>query len=210
MRTPVKVAAWAAVFLACAGTGAFIAAHTNPFPPGVDRPSGEAIVSITPSPSSAPTVQRWVGVVRTVARHDFYVGGACQTRWRTIVRFHATPPGEISGTAVGRVVGRERCDFPQAQVQTRTIRSPITGWYSSSGVIGLVFRHPIVDPIGSSDLGGYLEFLRLPRLASQTTDGKLADQAIDKQLGDGDRGTYRFVGSVSLRCLSGCQPPSGA
>ena len=39
MRRGVKVAAWAAVFLACAGVGAFIAAHTDPFPPGVDRPS---------------------------------------------------------------------------------------------------------------------------------------------------------------------------
>ncbi len=38
MHRVLKVAAWAALFLACAGVGAYIAAHSDPFPPGVDRP----------------------------------------------------------------------------------------------------------------------------------------------------------------------------
>ena len=42
MRKGVKVAAWVAVFLACAGVGAYVAAHTDPFPPGVDRPGATA------------------------------------------------------------------------------------------------------------------------------------------------------------------------
>ena len=210
MGRPIKVAAWAAVFLACAGAGAFIAAHTDPFPPGVDRPSGGSLPTVTPTGSPLPRSQRWVGIVRTVARHDFYVGGACQTRWRTVLRFQAQPPGEMRGSAVGHVVGRARCDFPQAQVQSRTIRSSVEGWFSSAGVIGLVFKHPVVDPTGSNDLGGFLGFLRLPRVVAQTVDGKSAHGTFDKELGDGDRGSYRFVGSVSLRCLSGCQAPSGA
>lgn len=209
MRTPFKVAAWAAVFLTCAGAGAFIAAHTNPFPPGVDRPSDGTIVSSTPSVTPGPKEQRWTGVIRTLAKHEFYVGGACVSRWRTVVRFRVDPDGTVTGVAVGHVIGTARCDFPQAQVQSRSIRSVVGGRYSRVGVISLVFKHPVPDPTGSTDLGGYLVFLHLPRINCQTTDGRSADETFDRSQGDGDRGTYRFIGAAHLRCLSGCAPPPG-
>ncbi len=93
MRRWIKVAAWAAVFLACAGVGAFIAAHTDPFPPGVDR-QGESpfpTVSPTPSPTPAPRPVVWAGTLRSVTYHDLYVGGRCTTRWRGNLRFTADP-----------------------------------------------------------------------------------------------------------------------
>ena len=54
MRRWVKVAAWAAVFLACAGIGAYIAAHTDPFPPGVDRQGESPFPTVSPSTSPTP------------------------------------------------------------------------------------------------------------------------------------------------------------
>ena len=67
MRRGVKVAAWAAVFLACAGVGAYIAAHSDPFPPGVDRPSASSLPTGSPassSPSAAEPIA-WVGSFRS-------------------------------------------------------------------------------------------------------------------------------------------------
>ena len=42
MRRAVKVLLWIAVFAACFGVGAYVAAHTDPFPPGVDDPGATA------------------------------------------------------------------------------------------------------------------------------------------------------------------------
>ena len=85
MRKPVKVAAWAAVFLACAGVGAFIAANTDPFPPGVDRPGASPTesVSVTPSPSRTPVPVKWVGSLQSVTYHQLYGGGRCTDRKST-------------------------------------------------------------------------------------------------------------------------------
>jgi hypothetical protein len=155
-------------------------------------------------------VQRWEGIIRTVARHDLYVGGACETSWRTSVRFRIDDQGAIDGNAVGHVVGRARCDFPQVQVQSRTIHMPVSGQYAATGLIALLFGQPTVSPLGSGDLGGFLTFLEIPRLVCRTQDGQTADAPFAKQRGDGDRGIYRFTGTVSLRCLSGCQPVTGS
>jgi hypothetical protein len=209
MRKPLKVAAWASLFLACAGVGAYIAAHSDPFPPGVDRPGASPAGSVTPSGSPVPQVQRWEGVIRTVSRHEFYVGGACRSRWRTSVRFRIDDSGAVDGLAVSHVVGGARCDFPEVQVQSRMIRSTVSGDYSPTGVITLVFGRPRMTPAGSGDLGGFLTFLEIPRLACQTLDGDTADTAFDKQRDDGDRGTYRFTGTVSLHCLGNCKPVEG-
>jgi hypothetical protein len=59
-RRLLKVAAWAAVFLTCAGIGAFVAAQTDPFPPGVDDPG------LRPTPSTgtdAPGLVTWPAVL---------------------------------------------------------------------------------------------------------------------------------------------------
>ena len=208
MRKIFKAAAWAALFLACAGVGAYIAAHSDPFPPGVDRPGASPLASASPSGSPVKP-QRWDGLIRTVANHEFYVGGSCQTRWRTSVRFRIDDRDAIHGIAVSHVIGDARCDFPQVQVQSQTIRSSLEGRIASSGVLSLVFEDPTPLPEGSGDLGGFLTFLEIPRLACQTVDGESAHLRYSKQRDDGERGIYRFSGSVELRCLSGCEAPTG-
>ena len=56
MRRSLKVAAWAAAFLAAAGIGAVIAAHSNPFPPGVELQRDDAAYprQLARSPVRAP------------------------------------------------------------------------------------------------------------------------------------------------------------
>ena len=86
MRKGVKVAAWAAVFLACAGVGAYIAAHSDPFPPGVDRPSATGATGSPASPSTSPRARRVGGdrqerdLPRPVrGRPVHHVGGAASS-----------------------------------------------------------------------------------------------------------------------------------
>ena len=130
MRKGVKVAAWAAVFLACAGVGAYIAAHSDPFPPGVDRPTGSTGTSgppISPSPSSAPEPVAWVGSFRSFTYHDLYVGGRCTTRWRGRLRFRVDPAGIAAGNGSARLFGKLVCDFPIEQTQVQRIGLAVPG-----------------------------------------------------------------------------------
>ena len=142
MRRWVKVAAWAAVFLACAGVGAYIAAHTDPFPPGVDRPGESPIpTTATPTPSPPPGPVTWVGSIRSVTFHDLYVGGRCTTRWRGNLRFTVDTAGAIAGTGTARLDGQLECDFPIAQTQVRRFGLEVSGassrWHEDPVVAGL-------------------------------------------------------------------------
>lgn len=211
MRRFVKPAVWTAVFVAAAGVGAYVAANTDPFPPGVDRPTGStgadgSTGSTTPTPSPEAVVQLWTGRMRTAARHDLYVGGTCRSRWRTEVRLSIEPDGSATGTALARPVGDASCDFAQAQRQANRIRMSVRGRLTSAGVLALSFDHVTPVPAGSTDLGGFLTFLGLPRLALEVSEGGSAGLDLDERRDDGNRGTFVFDGGIRLRCLAGCQP----
>lgn len=207
MRKVVKATAWAVVFLVCAGVGAYVAAHTDPFPPGVDRP-GASTSSASSSPSPVgPAVQRWVGTIRTSSQHDFYVGGSCRTIWRTVVRLRIEDHA-IEGVGEALPVGDPQCDFSQAQVQGRSVRIAITGRYSNADVLTLSFGDVTVRPSGAGDLGGFLTFLQISRLGYRSLDGTTAQMRFHEQRSDGNRGIYRFVGRADLRCLFGCRSPA--
>jgi hypothetical protein len=207
MRRFVKPAVWAAVFLACAGAGAFIAANTDPFPPGVDRPTGTGPTGLTgPSPSPEPVIQRWTGTMQTAARHALYVGGTCRSRWRTELRVMIEPSGVIEGTGVASPIIEASCDFPEAQQQARRIRMAVNGRRNPSGVFRMTFDHVTPSPVGSTDLGGFLVFLPDARLVMGTEPGGSARSEFHEERDDGNRGTYVFNGSVRVRCGSGCTP----
>jgi hypothetical protein len=201
VRRLLKPAVWTVVFLVCAGLGAYIAAHTDPFPPGVDRPTGET-GSAPVSPSPEPRDERWTGTMRTVAEHRLYVGGTCRSRWRTRIHLSVDDRGAVQGTAVALPVGLAHCDFEQSQEQARRIRMTVGGTKAQGAALSITFVDLTPDPLGSTDLGGFLTFLQVPRLACDSTDGAMAHLSFHKEQKDGNRGVYTFDGAVDLRVVN--------
>src|SRR5687768_5721708 len=113
MRRVVKVAAWTAAFVAAAGAGALVAANTNPFPPGVDRPGEGTGASPQPTttPSPEPEPERWRATLRSFTFHELYVGGRCVSRWSGVLRFTIDPDGRAQGAGRARLRGDLDCDF---------------------------------------------------------------------------------------------------
>jgi hypothetical protein len=206
MRRFVKPAVWTAAFLACAGAGAFLAANTDPFPPGVDRPTGTGPTDPSgPSPSPEPVTERWAGAMPLAARHDLYVGGSCRSRWRTEVRLAVEPDGSVSGSAIAVPVGDASCDFPEAQAQANRIQMDVEGGMTPAGSLRITFEHVTPLPAGSTDLGGVLGFLIEERLMVPIDpDAAFSAIVIDDERSDGNRGTYAVDGSFRVRCRSGC------
>src|SRR5437762_5821357 len=111
MRTMVKVVVWFAVFAGAAGVGAYVAAHTEPFPPGVD-PGNQ--FQRTPSPT---TVQpKWRVEMTSTTKHDLYVAHFttipqyCLSRWRSAFTFTVdSDTGKLRGSGTARRTGKLRC-----------------------------------------------------------------------------------------------------
>jgi hypothetical protein len=210
MRRFVKPAVWTAVFLACAGAGAFVAAHTDPFPPGVDRPTGTGATGggptgVTgPSPSPATARERWMGSMPIAARHVLYVGGACRSRWRTELRLVVDEDGSIRGTGVAIPVGEASCDFPQAQQQASRIRLGVQGSVAPDGTMRIAFGQARPVPPGTTDVGGVLVFFAHAQLSLDAGEGRSAEEAVRQERSDGNRGTYTFHGSIRVGCRTGC------
>jgi len=190
---------WLSVFGVCAGAGAFVAAHTNPFPPGVEDPGARAT---TPAPTTpAPSNQRWNLVMDSATRHDLHVGGSCRSRWLTSGHVTILPDGTAEGEALALLRGWG-CDFPVAQVQTRTVTLMVTG-RSAGGRVVLRFRETGVTPTGSQDLGGFLATIRRLSPPIRFTDGHGGAVAAASRP-DGDLGRFVDKGEIQLDCATGC------
>jgi len=199
VRRGVKVVVWTGVFAACAGAGAFVAAHTNPFPPGVEDPGARPM---TPVPTTtAPQSERWSLVMRSATRHDLHVGGSCRSGWRTTGRVTIDPEGTVSGTVGARLQGWS-CDFPVAQVQTRLVRLIVSGDRSGDR-IALRFSIDGSAPTGSQDLGGFTATVERLRPEAQIV-GEHAGVGVRATRPDGDLGTYSNAGEIQLDCATGC------
>jgi hypothetical protein len=199
VRRWAKLFVWSGVFLLCAGAGAYVAAHTNPFPPGVEDPGARPTTPIPTSP--APTAQRWNLVMYSATRHDLHVGGSCRSGWRTTGLITIDPDGSVSGDARARLSGWS-CDFPVAQVQTRLVRLIVSG-RSSDGRVTLRFRRSGEMPAGSQDLGGFTATIGLlePKIPVADRHG---DASVRSTRPDGDLGTYVNDTKVQLECATGC------
>src|SRR2546427_48735 len=117
MRTTGKVLIWVVVFVGAAGIGAYIAAHSNPFPPSVET-------SPRRSASEGPTADSqslWKGTIRSASYHQLYVGGRCATDWRGTIEVVVRDDGKVEGTGSVRRIGALRCDFPTAQAQVASL-----------------------------------------------------------------------------------------
>ena len=203
MRRGLKVAAWAAVFVACAGAGAYVAAHSDPFPPGVDRPSastGATGSPTSPSPSGPPEPVVWVGSFRSFTYHDLYVGGRCTTRWLGRLRFRVDADHVAAGAGSARLFGKLVCDFPIEQTQVQRIGLSVTGRVDDDRIVLTLFQTS-VDPVNGHDFGGFVAFLpvkvALP-LSADTADGRVTKRRVDEQ----GRGVYFWSSGFQLGAVS--------
>lgn len=201
MRRVVKVLIWVAVFAACAGVGAFVAAHTDPFPPGVEDPGAVSPLSPTPSISTSPSGPQWSGGASAQTRHVLFVGGSCASDWQLRLAFGVNAAGIVQGTGRATLQGNLRCDFPTAQTEASTIALRVGG-HQVGSTLRLTLDTTGFAPTGSGDFGGLTHTLvRFPPLTIQGTSAQASGAA---SVSDGDRGHYLATFHAHLFCVSGC------
>jgi hypothetical protein len=205
-----KVAIWTVVFSLCAGAGAYVAAHTDPFPPGVEDPGARptsasaANSTATGSPPAEPVAIRIDMTSDT--RHELHVGGVCTSAWRSHALVSVAADGTASGTGVAKLQAEAACSFPQAQVQTKAVVLRITGTFRG-GVLEVSFEEGGRDPIGSQDLGGFTNTLHFmhPRMSLSLPPLDVAGARAFKVVRpDGDLGRYVSANRLHATCKSGC------
>jgi hypothetical protein len=190
MRRAVKVLLWVAVFAACFGVGAFVAAHTDPFPPGVEDPGARSDPGATPSGSSASG--GWPVEIGVRTSHDLYVGGRCAGNWRIELELEVDGSA-LTGTGTATLQGELRCDEPTAQVQADRVAFEASG-SSADGALRFRLAATSRSPLGSQDLSGLVKTVPTLRFRLPAREGATASFDID--VPDGDRGTYGAVGQV--------------
>lgn len=194
-RRVLKVAAWAAVFLACAGVGAVIAAHTDPFPPGVEDPG------IRPRPSTgteAPGLVTWPAVLKSRTWHDLPVGGRCATSWSTELQLVVDDAGSVTIDGTAHLNGDLRCEFPTAQLQSEQLTIVGTGRLRG-GEFTFTIQEAGRLPFGSKDYGGLTNTLNFLTFRIPAEDGASVTVSYTRPA-DAGRGEY---GSVNRLTLSG-------
>ncbi|MGZ5288449.1 MAG: hypothetical protein ACXWZU_10105 [Actinomycetota bacterium] len=194
-RRLLKVAAWGAVFLACAGVGAMIAARTDPFPPGVDDPG---IRPTRSTGSDAPGVMTWPAVVASRTWHDLPVGGRCATSWRIELDLVVGDAGDVTVEGAARLNGGLRCDFPTAQLQSEELTIVGAGRLRGQEFV-FTIQEAGRKPPGSKDYGGLTNTLNFLRFRVPAEDGASVTVRLSRPA-DAGRGEY---GSVNRLTLSG-------
>jgi hypothetical protein len=190
-----KAFIWIAVFAACAGAGAYVAAHTDPFPPGVDDPGARGAAPVTTSPSATPSVERWRITVRGSAVHTFRVGGTCRSSWRGSARLRVDGAATVGNARLG-LTGDGSCDFPVAQVQAERLDVELVTTDDGEAQFRVVAR----TPPGSEDLGGFTAVLVQERFSLAPDSGS----GVRSELPDGKGGTIQASVRIAVRCVIGC------
>jgi hypothetical protein len=190
MRRAAKILAWVIAFSACFAVGAVIAAHSNPFPPGVVDPGAPVSPSGVVTPTQAPTLK---GTLHLQSVHYLYVGGACRTNWKGSLAIEVDDKGGLSGTGTIDLSGGLHCDFPVVQAQTRKVIVHIKGTMTGKKVT-VALTEAARDPKGSSDFGGFSHTLRFLKLSVVTGQ----QQQVHASRSDGDRGTYTASGTFTV------------
>lgn len=190
MPKAVKILLWIGAFLACAGVGAYVAAHTDPFPPGVDDPGANAAGPVsTEVPSGGIVV-----LIDTRTAHDLYVGGRCAISWRIELGLGATD-GEIDGSGAATAKSELRCDEPTAQVQADALDLSVTG-NIVDGELHFQVDETGRTPVGAQELTGFAKTIPTLRFELPAREGATAP--IDVEVPDRDRGTYGAIGTVTV------------
>jgi hypothetical protein len=193
MRRAVKIVLWTGVFLACAGIGAFVAAHTDPFPPGVVDPGANPAASVS---SEVPPGEALVQIdLRTF--HDLYVGGRCAISWRIDVGLDVTGD-EVEGTGSANARSNLRCDEPSAQIQADVIDLAATGTIVA-GELHFRLEETGRTPMGSQELTGFAK--TIPTLRFELSAHQGANASFNVEIPDRDRGSYGAAGTVTVLTL---------
>ena len=196
MPKAVKVLLWIGAFLACAGVGAYVAAHTDPFPPGVDDPGANSAGPVsTEVPSGGVVV-----LIDTRTSHDLYVGGRCAISWRIELGLGAAD-GAVDGSGVATAKSELRCDEPTAQVQADELQLSATGTIVD-GELHFRVDETGRSPVGAQELTGFAKTIPTLRFELPAHEGATA--SFDVDVPDRDRGTYGAVGTVTVSSV----PPS--
>ena len=209
MGRAAKALLWSLVFVGAAGIGAFIAAHSNPFPPSVEGgPSSVPVITLT-STSPTPQPAIWKGRLTSTTYHQLYVGGRCTTDWSGTIVVSIDDAGSVKGAARLRRVGKLRCDFPTAQAQVASFSLGVTGSVTSDGLdlhLKAVSRTPVS---GADEYGGFLHTVLEPGGRSTivvadaghgAAQGVLSMHRLDRE----GRGTYVSRTRVRLGCVRRC------
>jgi len=194
MRGWTKALMWVGILLVSAGVGALVAYlfPPDPFPPGVRDPGAQR--SLTPSPSSPPTVD-WSITMVSRTTHTFRVGGSCTSDWRLRGRLHLTPSGRVRGRGIAHLQPGAACDFPSAQVQTQRVTIRFIG-RRDGGDLDLRFREVGRLPVGSLDLGGFLKTVEALRFAIPERAGAASSKP--KRIEDPEDEIYVSVTTIRL------------
>jgi hypothetical protein len=200
VRRSTRFLAWTAALAVAAGAGAFAAAHTDPFPPGVSDPGERP--SPTTSVAPEPEPRRWQMSARVRSEHRLHVGGACRSDWDVQVLLEEDAGGRVQGTALATVRGDPGCDFATAAVQTQAIGVPVSGSVAfGGGQLRLRFGEPVdEDPTGSTDLGGFVELVDGFRAVA--VPGNVT--TVGTRRPDGNDGVFSMTWRIQLRCTAGC------
>jgi hypothetical protein len=196
MRRGLKVIGWVFAFSASFAVGAVIAAHSDPFPPGVTDPGATIEPTHSPSPTVGATL---TGTLALQTVHNLYVGGACRTNWQGALTIQQDATGSVSGTGALHLVGGLHCDFSVIQVQTKTVNVSVAGSVSGDRLT-LTITQGSREPKASDDFGGLTHTVRFLGL-SVPLGGQ---QQLAATRSDGDRGTYTAAGSFTAVCTSSC------
>ena len=196
MPKAVKIILWVVVFAAAVGAGAYMASRSDPFPPGVEDPGARPT---TPPPTStAPSPPEWALEMTSATAHHLHVGGSCRSDWRVTGTITIKPKGSAAGQGSAVLARPATCDFAQSQVQTKKIALVVTGKLED-GSLRLSFSEAGRTPVGSQDLGGFTNTLRLIRPVLHIRDGSdRATASVQVTKPDGDLGSYSSDSVVEL------------
>lgn len=198
MRRVTKIVVWTFVFAASAGVGAWVAAHTDPFPPGVEDPGARPGVGATATPTDPVASEdpggSWLVRIDTRTYHDLFVGGRCAANWRIDVGI-AVSDGPIDGAGAASLKSELRCDEPTAQVQAERIDLRAVG-VLRDGQLRFRLEETGRSPSGAQELSGFLDTIPTLRLTVPARDGATA--SFDIEVPDGGQGTFGAVGTVVL------------
>jgi hypothetical protein len=128
--------------------------------------------------------------MRVHTQHTLHEGGACRSDWNVSGTIEIQPDGRAAGAADATLAAPASCDFAQSQVQAKEIRLDVTGT-RAAGVLRLSFSEGGRTPVGSTDLGGFTNTLRLIHPVVKLPPGAHAGHATTKVTrSDGDLGSY--------------------
>jgi hypothetical protein len=199
MRKTLRVGAGVVVLLGAAGIGALIAAHSNPFPPGVEDPGVASTVSATPTPAESQT---WALTLQSKTSHELFVGGSCTTNWSGRLLVTVDAQRHVQGTGQARLIGQRVCDFPNAQLQVRKINLLVQGQrYGDRFLFRLAEAGR--SPARARDYGGFTNTVFGRPLRISLDGGGTATIQLSR---NDDTGRGRFASSTRLRirCSTSC------